>query len=57
MAAEIGKAREWEGGRLGTGKSWSWSWIRDWEPSLALQIWGGDGVVVPAGWLEAEAGP
>lgn len=55
MAAEIGKAREWEGGRLGTGKSWSWS--QDWEPSLALQIWGGDGVVVPAGWLEAEGGP
>lgn len=55
MAAEIGKAREWEGGRLGTGKSWSWS--RDWEPSIALQIWGGDGVVVPEAGLRLRVGP
>lgn len=39
MAAEIGKAREREGGRLGDGKNWSWS--LDWEPSVVHQIWGG----------------
>lgn len=55
MAAEIGKAREWEGGRLANQKSWSWS--VDWEPSIALHIWGGGRVLVGLVLLEAKGGP
>lgn len=55
MAAEIGKAREWEGERLGNWKSWSWS--LDWEPLLALQIGGGSRACVGPSQLEAKDGP
>lgn len=55
MAAEIGKAREWEGGKLGNRKSWSWS--MDWEPSIALQIWGEGSIYVGPGQLEAKGRP
>lgn len=46
MAAEIGKAREREGGRLGNRKSWSWS--LDWEPLVLHQVWSEARVLVEA---------
>lgn len=46
MAAEIGKAREREGGRLGNRKNWSWS--LDWEPLVLHQIWSWARVLVGA---------